>query len=139
MTTLAYRSGILASDSLVTSGGARSGLTARKIRRVGGALVAGCGFIGELERFISWVAAGMTGDDPLRGGETNALLIAPGQPLLMFGSTGPWAVEADFVAMGSGEDFAFGAMAYGASAIEAIEVAIRFDVYSGGPIQTLKL
>lgn len=139
MTTVAYRDGIIASDSLITSGGARAGLTARKIRKIGGALVAGCGFIGELERFVSWVAGGMKGDDPLRGGETTALLIAPGQPLLMFAGAGPWAVESDFIAMGSGEDFAFGAMAHGASAVEAVEIAIRFDVYSGGPVRTIKL
>jgi ATP-dependent protease HslVU (ClpYQ) peptidase subunit len=37
------------------------------------------------------------------------------------------AVEDDFMAWGSGRDFAIGAMARGASAREAVEVAMEFD------------
>lgn len=139
MTTIAYRDGILAADSQVTNGSSRSAQTARKIRRIGKALIAGCGYIGELEAFVDWVAGGMEGKDPLRGGETSCMLIVKNQPPVMFGATGPWPFTTDYMAMGSGEDFAFGAMHAGATAEQAVAAAIAHDVYSGGPIVTLKL
>lgn len=40
----------------------------------------------------------------------------------------PWAI-------GSGCDYAIGAMAHGARPEEAIDIAARFDIYTGGPIQ----
>ena len=39
--------------------------------------------------------------------------------------------ENDFWAVGSGEEYALGAMAMGASAAQAVEVASQFDVYTG--------
>jgi ATP-dependent protease HslVU (ClpYQ) peptidase subunit len=46
----------------------------------------------------------------------------------------PICIPASFDATGSGSDFAMGAMAVGASAPEAVRVAARFDVYTGGPV-----
>lgn len=40
-------------------------------------------------------------------------------------------VEDPFMAWGSGRDFAMGAMARGASAREAVEIACRFSIYCG--------
>lgn len=40
------------------------------------------------------------------------------------------------VAIGSGMEFALGAMAAGLSAEAAVDVAIQLDLYSGGPIQS---
>ncbi len=39
-----------------------------------------------------------------------------------------------FWAWGSGRDYALGAMARGANAIEAVRIASRFDVYCGGGV-----
>ena len=44
-----------------------------------------------------------------------------------------------FHAIGNGYEYAFGAMAMGASAVEAIEVAIQYDAFTGGEIHTFKL
>ena len=44
-----------------------------------------------------------------------------------------------FIALGSGADYALGAMAAGATATEAVQVAISLDVYSGGEIETLNV
>lgn len=48
----------------------------------------------------------------------------------------PWPAK---VAMGSGGELAWGAMHHGASAIEALKIAIRFDTGSGYPIQWLRV
>lgn len=44
--------------------------------------------------------------------------------------------EAGFVAEGSGADIAIGAMDAGASAIEAIKITCKRDIYTGGKIQS---
>ena len=43
------------------------------------------------------------------------------------------------VAIGTGANFAYGAMEFGASPIEAVEVACRRDIMCFGPIQSEKL
>ena len=48
-------------------------------------------------------------------------------------------METDFMAAGSGNEIALGAMAMGATAEQAVEIAARFDVYTGGKIETLSL
>lgn len=43
--------------------------------------------------------------------------------------------DVPFMALGSGDQLAAGAMAFGASPREAIEIACRYDCYTGGPVQ----
>lgn len=137
MTTIAYKAGVLAADSLCTSNGFREG-DALKIRKIGRLLVAGCGASARCERFFDWVAAGMNGESPWTGHDSgNSLIVLPDDTLVMFGENGPWPLQADFYALGSGELIALGAMAAGASAAEAVAHAIRFDTRSGGPIRTI--
>lgn len=137
MTTIAYRDGCLAADSLTTSGGLRDGLNL-KIRKIGPLLVAGAGASAICERFFDWVRKGMIGDSPWTGSDGgNSFIVAPNGSILVFGQSGPWKVEQPFYALGTGEHLALGAMAHGASAAEAVECAIRFDIYSGGPIRTI--
>lgn len=138
MTTIAYRRGVLASDSLVTCNGLRDGY-AQKIYRVGPLLVAGAGSAAICTRFVEWVRAGMKGESPWYGEDSgNSMIITPEDQIVVWGSSGSWVSDSDFYALGSGERLALGAMAYGASAEEAVECAIRFDVYSGGPIKTVR-
>lgn len=40
-------------------------------------------------------------------------------------------------AIGSGEEYAMGAMLAGCSALEAVKIAAKLDVYTGGPVRTL--
>lgn len=48
-------------------------------------------------------------------------------------------VNMPFFAIGSGSDYAMGAMAAGATAEQAIEIASRFDKDTGGGIDTMEL
>lgn len=140
MTTLAYRDGVLAADSLATAGGIRDS-EVLKVRKIGRLLTAGCGSGALCEKFVGWVQRGMPGNSPWEGSgaDGNSLLVAPDRSLVVFGVNGPWRVDRPFYALGSGGDIALGAMAAGASAEEAVEIAIRFDVYSGGPIRSIRL
>lgn len=137
MTTIAYRGGVLAADSLGTSGGYRDGHCV-KIRKIGPLLIAGCGTSAICEQFVDWVKNGMNGDSPWTGKDAgNSLVVCPDDTMLVFGQNGPWRSYSDFYALGSGELLALGAMAHGATAHQAVEAAIRFDCHSGGPIRTL--
>ena len=44
-----------------------------------------------------------------------------------------------FHAIGNGYEYAFGAMAMGASAVEAVEVASQYDAFTGGEIHSLNI
>lgn len=139
MTTIAFKDGVLASDSLVTSGGQRDGLT-RKIWRHGRLLVGGAGSTSICHRFYEWVRAGMRGRCPVEGtNNANGFVIAPTGEVVVWGSQGPWLNTTGMVAFGTGGDLAMGAMLAGASAEEAVAVAIKLDVHSGGPIRSLSL
>lgn len=46
----------------------------------------------------------------------------------------PFPVEDQFMAWGSGREFALGALAMGATARQAVEVACRFNVYCGNVV-----
>lgn len=43
-------------------------------------------------------------------------------------------VDCEYLAIGSGQDFALGAMAHGATAEEAVWCACKHDPHSGGPV-----
>lgn len=66
MTTIAWRDGVLAADTLFTDGGARCDY-GPKIFRVGAALVGFCGSRAMGLRFRQWVAEGMRGESPYQG------------------------------------------------------------------------
>lgn len=48
-------------------------------------------------------------------------------------------IDAPFRALGTGSQIALGAMAAGASAIEAVTIASNFDAYTGGDISVFSL
>lgn len=137
MTTIAYKAGVLAADSLTTVNGMRDSF-AQKIWQVGPLLIGGAGSSALCIQFYEWVKEGMEGQCPIRCDGANGFIVTPDDTIVTWGENGPWTSRGvEFCAFGSGERFALGAMAAGASAEEAVAAAIRFDVYSGGPIRTL--
>ena len=74
-----------------------------------------------------------------KGQGQNKFIVAPDGKVVVWGSSGPWVNETGMISFGSGGDVAMGAMLAGASAIEAVEAAIKIDVHSGGPVRSLTL
>lgn len=140
MTTVAYRDGVLAADTLFTANGMRDHYSA-KAWRIGRVLAAATGNSARIARFRAWAAGGLKGPSPYEDASDggNGLVVAPGQPLLLAGSAGLTPIHAEFYAIGSGEDFALGAMEMGATAHEAVVVAARRDTATGGAIIVLEL
>jgi len=134
MTVIAYRDGIIAGDSLVTSRGTRVGSTV-KVRKAGSVLAAGAGQMSKVQGFLDWFSAGAKENPPAMGEEAEGILVCDGKILTW---QDDWdMLNADFYAIGSGAQIALGAMAQGASAALACRIACDLDTGCGGPITVL--
>lgn len=141
MTTIAYRDGVMAADSLVTGHGIRMGSLAKVIRAKDGTLAGAAGNTLDSAKLLTWVrlmGAECRDNDvpPTEDKDTSLLIAYPDGIVEWIGAhDGRVAVDAGFHAIGSGGEIAIGAMAFGATAEQAVEIACRFDVWSGGPVQ----
>lgn len=143
MTTIAYSNGVLAADTLVTERGARLATKTKIVRRKG-MLAGGAGSSVICRAFTDWFLDGMRGAPPnmqpdkQRPSSECVIFYAP-KKFITFDGDGVSDLEADYFALGSGASFAKGAMAMGADPVRAVEIAMQFDLYSGGPIVRLEL
>lgn len=143
MTTIAIKDGIIAADSLTTFGNERGLRPTKKIAVGKKAVYAVSGVGGMLDVLVDWHEAGADPRNmPVVGsGERWTLLVARRHcsPCL-FNSEAPYPqwVDTPF-AMGSGGDYALGAMDHGASAEEAVAIACVRDTASGLPIQSVNI
>ncbi len=135
MTTVAYRAGIMAADKAVTGSGHVG--TIRKVwrRKSDGALVGGCGTVSLLQRWAAWFVDGERGNPPSLGtdddSDTHMLVARPSGEVELWSRHGKASYDAEYFAVGSGADFAMGAMAHGASARQAVAAAAKHDHNTG--------
>lgn len=138
MTTVAFDGRNVAADSMSTVGGIMAGYHG-KLFAHRGVIATGTGDAALCKRFRDWVQAGMRGEPPpMKMGENEAqcmLFYAPNR-YIDFDEAGPIPLEAPFVAYGSGREIALGALAAGASAARAVEIAASLCPYTGGEITT---
>lgn len=142
MTTIAYRSDVLAADTQVTCGGTIDGW-AQKAFRKGLLLYAVAGTSGLADVFRAWVERGMIGHAPsLKGGDADQSghgYLFPGGDRVVWRYDDVWATHiAPFFAYGSGAELALGAMLQGATAEEAVRAAAQRNTLTGGEITVLK-
>lgn len=145
MSTFVLKDGILAADSRAFSGGSRYIGLKTKIFVLQDKTVVGCSTNqpGFAEAFSAWVAAGMNpnpAETPEIGqGGFEALVIDPEGNVFYFNDgfypTGP--LTADFFAIGSGAEYAMGALECGASAEQAVAVACKFDHWTAEPVTSV--
>lgn len=144
MSVIAYRGGIIAADTRAylswntPSPGAKS-----KIRRLGNGTLIGVSTAkpGGGEVLMDWFAAGA---NPMKtdGHPDEFTLLAvtkDGQAHIYCDNvypTGP--IDAVFFAIGSGAEYALGAMYMGASAEDAVHAACRFDAMCALPTRLLQ-
>ena len=76
MTTIAYRDGILAADSLVTLGSTKVHGSYQKIRRIGEYLVGTAGSVADCQAFVVWLKECDSTQPPPKG-EYGALVVGP--------------------------------------------------------------
>lgn len=140
MTTIAYRDGVLAADSLVTLGSTKAHGSYLKIRRIDGYLVGTAGSVADCQAFTQWLKAGDDTHPPPKG-EYVALIVDPRGKVreIENGSVLPCPRGAKFFALGSGGPFALAAMYAGASAQDAVKIAAKIDTNTGLPVKILKI
>lgn len=147
MTTIAYRDGIIASDSRAYSGDKHPIGDKQKVFALPGGRLVGISssVVGAPNHFLAWLAA-LPADAPLvsavAGQEhlVQALVVERSGEAFYWNDgrtfTGP--IKADFYAIGSGQQTALAALELGKSAAEAIELAIKLDPWTGGEARTLE-
>lgn len=144
MTTIVYRDGVMASDSRAFAGYNAAWGKKSKIRRMDDGTLVGvsANVPGLGEAIIDWYAAGAIFADAPKTTDAKFTLLAvkpSGEAFLASDSfflSGP--ITAPFFAIGTGEGAAHGAMHMGASAVQAVEIACRIDVWSALPGNVIK-
>ena len=145
MTTVAYKDGVLCSDSQCSAGDHIHSHGVQKIWVDVGpfAAVAICGDPQGAYDLIPMMSE-YTKIEHLRGVDfkemgidTDFLVVTKeGEVWRYAGNRSQMLLSSDPIAMGSGADFALGAMAQGATAKEAVLIASKLDFYTNNVLQT---
>lgn len=156
MTTVAYRDGIMASDSCWSTGSIVDSLACKVERLKSGALLGQSGdndireIIALLENVKTAKAMPTYSQLAAIRVDCTLLLVLPKGAIFKISTSkkltqddeddlGVWRVERPLAAIGSGSDLALGAMAHGASAVQAVRIACRWDINSRPPVHQLTL
>lgn len=136
MTTIAYRDGVLAGDTLASVGDTKIPGRCRKVWRLrDGRLFGGAGKAEELRSLKKLMMAHKEGPLPcpkLKACE--AILVMPGGQVLVYEGAVWEPEEAPYHALGSGFGYALTAMWLGHDAVIAVKAGIHFDKGSGGGV-----
>jgi hypothetical protein len=142
MTTVAWDGKTLASESRATRGHEIAPWAEQKLFVREGKVYASAGEGNLTEPLMTWHAAGGDIDKAPKGDpETGWTLLVIGHDgayIYTSSSPYPYKITSPY-AMGSGKQFALGALHAGKSAKEAVEIACRLDVWSGGEIQVVDI
>ena len=146
MTTIAYKDKQIAFDSQCTAGDRIVDINVNKKRSVDGYHFFCAGSVIDIDKLIGAVFNQEFDLHPKREGCLNAVafLVSPDNLLYKCGYSDDelFLVPMDFKqcdAIGSGEEYAIGAMDAGCSAKEAVKISIGRDIYSGGRIRTFNI
>lgn len=137
MTTIAFRNGIVASDSSAENNGWVAGHSVAKMRR--GAIGDVYAVTGNLAE--SWSAIDLIdkGESPKLSEDCRVVRFHPNGSITVYEGVGSFPVECEYTAFGSGSPVALAAMMMGASAQRAVEIAISLDPYTGGSVVTMSV
>jgi hypothetical protein len=139
MTAIAYRDGVMAADSMMTSDALVYGFTRKVVRSPDGGLAAPSGTAVTCHRFRQWFEAGNFSTDadfePTTDDPFYALIVGPSGEVFRFDNKYCYPIRAPFHVLGCGERIMIGAMAAGATAEEAVRIAITYDRNCGGEVQ----
>lgn len=138
MTTIVYRDGVMASDSLATRGAwVLPGHTEKLFRMKDGGVAAVTGDYAPGCRYIEWLNS-PTGEEPAIG-ESTVIRLNPDLTVTVYEVGGSYKEDVgEFCAWGSGMPAALAALHMGADAAKAVEMASLVDTNSGGKVITMK-
>jgi len=133
VTTVVWKKGILVCDSQSTSFNIRSEGSYKLVIDENMAYVV----TGSTAEGLSVIDALIKGEEPskLKEAEIVAMDLETGDGYVYEYSSVPLPIRDKFYAGGSGGDIALGALAMGATPEEAVRIASKYDVYTGGKVQ----
>ena len=154
MTTIAYKDGVMAGDTAVSSDtmyvGKREKVFLVRVPSRGTAMGEGpprdrmvlfgfCGVLTQGVQMHEWLRNGMDPEDkPALDDDVHALLVEEdGTVSYVRDDCVELAIEAPFHAIGSGREIAIGAMAAGKTPEEAVAIAAKADLFTREPITTV--
>lgn len=142
MTTIVYKDGVLAGDSLMSVNGELSHYS-KKVFNIDGYLLGVAGWTCTIDFFRDWVKENCD-PDVLNGLDHDyTILVVPPKGAKIYLYTSHTKVLRDTLSkkkpycIGSGSSIAVGALQMGATAEEAVKAAINIDLYSGGRVHTV--
>ena len=145
MTTIAYRSGIMASDSRVTEDTFIAMSNYPKIHKLkDGSIVGSCGSLSQITDLLAELKkeSKFNSKKTYSYEDVGCLVVTPNKELWYYSHEMDHFIQlhgCEHYAIGSGAHFALGALSMGATAKQAVEIAITYDAGSGGKIQTLSV
>lgn len=139
MTTIAYKDGVLAADTRATIGDVIDPSEHKKVFRLkNGALVGIAGNSGETHTVLKKLRAKPDDFMNIKFGN-NAIYVKPDGAVFEHDGGGWSKITAKYAATGSGFVPALVAMRMGASAKEAVKIAMDFDKNTGGKVRSVRL
>jgi 20S proteasome alpha/beta subunit len=138
MTTIAYKDGILAADSGIYVGNTLIGSYTKIVQHKSGIMGGAAGNLSDIQSFHKWLLNGAKGDSPIFI-DASGLIVSPNGKLELISDGQRSPIQSSFIAIGSGMDIAMGALCAGATAEQAVSIAIQLHAHSEGPITVLKI
>ncbi len=136
MTTIAYDGRYLAADGRRTKGGMVVDDNRKKLDKVNGTVCVATGLSGDVKKMIGAIANGIMPDTQYI--DADAIYIE-GDSLPMvcgYSDYELWSSEIEStLALGAGNGLAYAAMDLGKNAMEAVAIAAKRDLYTGGTIR----
>lgn len=147
MTAIAFRDGVMAADRGAWRGNVRYGGATKIARSPSGALGAAAGYASVCEQFKKWLEnAGFEAGDPFdpqneKDSDFAAIIAVDARHVYAMDHKGRIHLRPRhaFHTEGGCEDFLAGAMAAGASAEEAVKLAVKYHGNASGGVQVEKL
>jgi ATP-dependent protease HslVU (ClpYQ) peptidase subunit len=140
MTTIATDGKSMAGDGISIMDGTIIDTSSIKVEKLSdGSLFGACGSASDAMRLAAFLNAGGEGDWPKRSDNFGAIVVRPDGGVFTVSEHDGLVKARAPIAMGSGGDYALGAMDAGASPAEAVGIAIRRDPRSGGLITEVLL
>lgn len=142
MTTIAFRDGIIASDGLATYGDSKVPADMRKLFCLTDGSVAGVsGSEGLWRRVLAWIESDRVEPQPSATDDNRytVAVLKPNGDVEIFEDGYHFIEPSDFMAYGSGQAAALGALHAGCSAEEAVRIATLVDKNSGGTVRAIKV
>jgi hypothetical protein len=142
LTIIAYKNGIMAADTWITSGGTFCGETC-KIKKNQHGLWGSAGDLSDMVKFLLWADnPEVDAFDLMHFGNFSGIHVDYNGRVYYYDdkSSGiPASVSVKYAAEGSGRNHALGALEVGASAVESVKACAKLDVSVGGWVESVSL